>query len=88
MSLHQCYLPCKNCPKDFIEQTINPLHIRINKNRRDTNKNTTANPNSAHAMDELTQSKFSVLFFINSIYHERNCNPLKLTNLEIVHRKL
>lgn len=32
--------------------------------------------------------KFIIIIFIKSIHHAKNCNPLKMANLEIAHQKV
>lgn len=79
-------LSCNFCSKDYIGQTTNPLHVRMNKNRSDTNLKIKSNPISAHAMEH--NKTFDDCYSLQCINQIQNSNPLKLTNLEVAHQKV
>jgi hypothetical protein len=79
-------LSCTNCPKDYIGQTITPLHIRMNKNRSDTNLKVKTNPLSAHAMEH--NQNFDECYSLKPINQFKSNSSLKLTQLEIAHQKV
>ncbi len=79
-------LSCRDCPKEYIGQTITPLHIRMNKNRSDTQLQIDTNPISAHAMAH--QKTFDNCYNLLGVRQNYVNNRLKLTQLEVAHQKV